>query len=824
MKTFASALLALCIPMGLSAAPEKDLPPIAVFSEPDFPAYSAPLDLPTPVMLALLAREGIPAKTISAAELADPTLFNADRFCLLIMPTGNAYPQAALKNIVTFRSRGGSLVTSGFPFHTACEHSGNEWKVLPNQRANDHGTGGVGAGGYRILPPERKPALELFNNNAIGFKCDRVVGDQPRIVWLDPLFLPREDRVYPLLTIKDPAGHRQPAAALIQHKCKDCRGALDLWLGAFSPYNDITDRNVTERLFCNGILWFMKEKGLLSQVDFSRHMQSLYSRKPIPEIPTKLRYVEETRPWENSFLPKSSAPARNLLVVNTSPLNPAERIALTCLQGLVAREQPKIWLIRSAFEQQDRQWLELHKAGGHIESWEEVADWSRLFTEFKKAYRGAVVADPALYRGDLIALNVAMCEDLIVTTPELAEKLGLPVTMDLRGRFTTYAEGMRWVWTSYRDKFNRFVCDYMWPGRLKECVFDYALQWRAPLLWVVGPGDASEPGADLTEEYSVVGTILSQMAPQSAVMGFPAQGTLGFGEPTGVQLASRYGRGLVCTNSIANLSVMSGVRLDQLKQTQPAAVPLDKTKVYVSLTLSDGDNLNCWEAGFFKRYFEHPSFPKLPLGFTMGTALRELAPVVANWFFSRATSKTEFVCGVSGATYIAPSHFGTAFTQPTAAWTDFLKWTRAAMNGMEMRTLNISPSGKPFMDMYAKELPFCHSIVYGWTRPPEAKIPAMAYSLSSGMPGFDSAMPPAKPVEEEAAKADPLHRARAFVADLEAIPPKPRPLFLNVIIDNWGHDMNQLEHIMQNAPAEVVFVTPGQLAELYKKATDRLQR
>jgi len=423
MNKFLAGVVALLLaPPLLNASQDRNALGIAILNEPGLPAYSAPPDLPAPVIISILAREEIPVKSISAAELADPALFNADRFCLLIMPTGNTYPLDALDNLVAFRRRGGSLVMSGFPFHTACERSEGKWQTVSNQRANHHGTGGIGAGGYRILPTGTNPGLQL-PSNPIGFKCDHFAGEQPHTVWLDSRLLPRVDRVYPLLTINDLNGTRQPAAALIQHKCKECRNALDLWLGAFSNYNDITDRNVTERLLCNGILWILKEKGLLSQIEFSTHMQSLYSRKPIPEIPSKIQYAEEVRPWKDSFLPKSSAPARKLLVVQTGKLSTPEKIAITCLQGLTAREKPRIWLIRSALGKYDRHWLEMHKAGGHIDGWEEVTDWSGLFKNFKTAYRGAVIADPKLYRGDLIALNVAMCEDLIVATPELAESL-----------------------------------------------------------------------------------------------------------------------------------------------------------------------------------------------------------------------------------------------------------------------------------------------------------------------------------------------------------------------------------------------------------------
>jgi hypothetical protein len=809
----------------LAAAPQPvadanagaQAPKVAVLVEPGLPAFGAPLDLPPPVLLRILEREGIAATALSVSDLADSKIFNAKRFAVLVMTSGTVYPLTAMVNLREFRSRGGCLVTSGFPFHGAYEKKGDAWKAVPGRPAWDHGPGGMGIGMFGVLKAEVDPSMDV-PGNPLGFKWSDPSGKSPRTVWMEPH---AEDKLYPLLTIRDERGTRHAAAALIRHRCREFSGACDVWLGAFSPYSDITDRNITERLFCGGVLWCLKERGLLTSNEFAKRLQAIHQRKVIAKLPEKLSLPTDARPWPESLLPKSAAPASKLLVVDTRNLSVGEKVALTCLQGLTAREQPRIWLIRPEFEQQDRKWLEEHKAGGHIEGWEDVTDVTALFRQFKGVARGAIVADPGLYRGDLVALNVAMCEDLILASPELAALLELPVKVDLRGRFKTYAEAMDWVWATYKGKFNRFVCDYMWPGRLAQCVFDYALQWRAPLMWIVGGEDAGEPGADRSEEVSVIGSMFAEMAPNSVVMGFPAQGAVGIGEPEGVQLASRYGRGLVCTNSMANLSVMSGVRLPALKQARPPAPKLDPKKVYVALTTSDGDNLNCWSAGFFARYFEHPSFGSVPVAFTMGPALHELAPVIAQWFFKRAAPNTEFVCGVAGATYTAPNVFGAGYANPAAAWSGFFKWTTQEMGALDMRTLNITPGARHLVEAYSRGLPFCHSLIYGWRRDSGAKFQSMAYMLPTGMPGFDSALMPLVPDSKEAAPADKLLPAKRLIADLAALPKAPRPLFLNTIVDNWSHDMENLEFIGKNAPADVVFVTPAQLAELYREAKKR---
>ena len=78
------------------------------------------------------------------------------------------------------------------------------------------------------------------------------------------------------------------------------------------------------------------------------------------ELPSGLPVVEMPRNWGDTFLPKSKPPAREVLSVPLAGLKTDERIALTCLQGL---------------------------------------------------------------------LDVAACEDLIVASPQLAERLGLPVKL-----------------------------------------------------------------------------------------------------------------------------------------------------------------------------------------------------------------------------------------------------------------------------------------------------------------------------------------------------------------------------------------------------------
>ena len=113
--------------------------------------------------------------------------------------------------------------------------------------------------------------------------------------------------------------------------------------------------------------------------------------------------------------------------------------------------------------------------------------------------------------------------------------------------------GMKWVWDKHKTRLNRHLCKYMNPPLLSSCTLGYDYQWRSVVFWIAGPKDEREPGADSAREKRLMGEIFSEMDPNIAVMGFPYGGEgIGLGEDGGVALASRYGKGLVCSDFLDN--------------------------------------------------------------------------------------------------------------------------------------------------------------------------------------------------------------------------------------------------------------------------------
>ena len=525
--------------------------------------------------------------------------------------------------------------------------------------------------------------------------------------------------------------------------------------------------------------------------------------KPV-DLPAGLPVLEAPRSWGDTFLPKSKAPAREVIAVPLDGLQNDERIALSCLQGLLAREQPRLWLVRN---KEDSFWMEWHRTRGHVESIETVTNWPALFQQFRGAVKGAVIPDDQLFRGDLLAVNVAACDDLIVTSPRLAERFGLPVKLDLRARFKTYAEGLEWLWANYQSKFNPHLCDFRHPGLLVHGTFDYSYEWRALMFWVAGPKEETKAGVDRLAEHRLVAKILSEMPVNGVCVGFPAMGEgEGMGEPPGVELLSRYGKSLVCNNHGGNYSILSGVRLDRLEPPQAPPPPtLERDRTYIALTLSDGDNQILWPA-FFRRYFEHPAFGRFPLAFGMGPAIRELQPGLAQWYFEHATPTTEFFADVSGAGYMQPDHFAEACVDREKVWAGFLQWTRRLMEPLGQCTIRTVGGSDADVTRYAEALPFCHSIFADMGRySGRSGITNLTYSLPSGMPVFRSV-------------TSWRYGKEGFLREVREQVGANRPAFVNGFVHCWTFTMDDLARIHEQRDADMVFVTPSQLAALFRQA------
>ncbi len=216
--------------------------------------------------------------------------------------------------------------------------------------------------------------------------------------------------------------------------------------------------------------------------------------------------------------PKSAPPAKTLWAVRIQDLDKdsEERLPLSCLQGLVNREQPQIFL---AYDRFDEQWLDWLRERGDVKEVRWVGP-KELYEKFlpRRERPGGHRSGPARQRqrGDdarrgrrLAARHSAACA---------RSSAALKVAMDLRGRWKKNIEAYRWFYATYGSRMSRRACANYDPGQFE--LRDYFVEFKIPLVWVSHPKDAERsPAASSAEEAQFARDLFQESSREHPVPG-----------------------------------------------------------------------------------------------------------------------------------------------------------------------------------------------------------------------------------------------------------------------------------------------------------------
>ena len=790
---FAAIVLSACAAT-LYAAPAPNAPRVAVFAQAGFPYYNASPLLRPKKIAADLEAAGVQADLLDTDALADPTRLSAQRYAAVVLPYGNAFPQNAFANLQTFHRAGGGLVLSGIPFtHPVQRQNDGSWKDLGHSDAPARfGPDGIGVGGFAGAPDG---GAVVASGDPLGLQgLGRDWSHGGSVQTLDVPALPAEDQVIPILT---EAG--RPAAALIVHHDPAYNGAVDVWTNhpvvqGLESYDD-------EQFLVRGTLAALVQKGLFPAPRQQMAFASL-DKFPRPQILANLTLPTPPRPYP-TFQPKTPPPARHLYVADVRHLGHDQQLLLASLQGIVNRTQPRIYLIS---EDNDQFWLDAMQQQGQTGTPIPVADPLALVRQFRSAIRGAVVADPKVYVSPCVAVDLAGLDDLVIATPELAAQLKLPIKSDLRGKFKDDADAFRYVRITLLPRLNPYLSLCLDPVLLGSQVDD-VIAAKGMAFWITGPKAQDRPGADEAAEQAEIEKTFARLPLNAVVRGFWWHGDgVGVDEGPGVSLGSRFGKVTTVSDYVADFSVLSGVPMPRLTQKPQTPAPaLDPAKVYIALTMSDGDNLCTWR-GYFRSYFTDPLHGTFPIAWGMGPTLLDVAPTIAQWYYQHATPNDEFLCDVSGVGYIYPPDFATALQDRNGALQDFYNWTQRYMQRMDMATvrlMNVRTQDIPAVGADLPGVPFLMPD-YGWSGEKDI-YSEYTYTLPTGQPVFRAITTSGSGAQNLADQV----RKRIGTT---------RPAFANVFIWNWGSKLADIKQMLDILGPEYVAVSPSHLNALYRQS------
>ncbi len=325
-----------------------------------------------------------------------------------------------------------------------------------------------------------------------------------------------------------------------------------------------------------------------------------------------------------------------------------------------------------------------------------IRNLEETIKHFLSSLKGMVVWDPELIESVNLALMLAGQKNLLVVHPDDVEhyvqKFHLTIVEDLRGRFTNRLDLYRWAFKHLfpRCKPGQVAClepewqrseftDYV----VKNKLFVYSLSTfnkgglrslgqKLLLLLIAGPFglrnflfDTHLDGLIRNLAIALLGwrdpEIRLGVRIQKAVKALPYPTIFGWHTQRDDEFAfmlmiSANGMRLAPTFMASNFSFHSSLPKKvpfQQSFKKPSDVVLEKNKVYLTFTLSDGDQftlMNTAEVSNWRR----PEHGKVPFNWEVQPLLVELAPALLGYYYHNLTPKDMLIAGPSGAGYVIP--------------------------------------------------------------------------------------------------------------------------------------------------------------------------
>lgn len=405
---------------------------------------------------------------------------------------------------------------------------------------------------------------------------------------------------------------------------------------------------------------------------------------------------------------------KNILVLDASSFSYDERVTAATAQGLLNRAGPRLFLDYGTYDDpqarrtnevfmDDKHWHGKYRdllgnqdehnlayyREAHSFKTRKVKNLESLLRDNLSEFKGCVIYDDALPDTINLAVMLAGLEYLLPLSPALAERfasLGLPMCHDLRGRWRNRLEVYAWAFQHLfpRCKAGQLAC--IEPGWSRPEFLDYVVQnkiftyslassakgFGATLLLLLsfGPPRLREALFALGLDRPLTRLALAWMGWQNrevaltnriqrAVQELPYPTIFGWHTKRDDELSFMFQLSanrlrLVPSHLAGNFSFHS--RVQPLGTFTPDPLPevtLDPLGVYVTFTLSDGDQLmmmNTAELGSWRS----PARGSVPFNWECQPLLVDLAPALLERFTSTKTPNDCLIAGPSGAGYIVP--------------------------------------------------------------------------------------------------------------------------------------------------------------------------
>lgn len=514
---------------------------------------------------------------------------------------------------------------------------------------------------------------------------------------------------------------------------------------------------------------------------------------------------------DTCIVPYSRPPARHLFVTAVHRLQPDEATAFAALQGLINREEPRLYLI---YDAEDAFWLDWLRKRGDVDSIEWLGPY-QAYRRFQNSVRGCVVTDASVSATVNVATLLAGLNDCIVAAPQLVGMFGLPVREDLRGRWKRDVDAYKWAYHELFASACQTALAHIHPGSSR--LRDYITEFRLFPFWL--SGSKTEDGE---EEIQFAAQVFHRVGANIPVLGWwGAHGRGkpdGIGENRGVDLASSYGLPTDCMDwdghceGTSNVSVHSGTKATFVQKSPPPPPALEP-KVYYAFVRTDGDGTNFWRQEFLHRWHD-AAHGEIPVNWPVGPMASVLIPDIMDFFYRHASPNDYFMAAVSGIGYIHEELYGAKLTPESCdeGLRRFLALTRQYMKRMDLTYIHTYRTKSPqLIEKYAAT-EGVGALFLNYNRDPNTTAENVTETVRN-VPVFRTVIgwPRGDSWDE---------KIRNTVELIQATTPKHRPAFLHCSLPNWGgtemQTLETVQRVQRSLPLEYVAVRADHLVSLYK--------
>ncbi len=511
------------------------------------------------------------------------------------------------------------------------------------------------------------------------------------------------------------------------------------------------------------------------------------------------------------LLPAFQAP-QELTVYDIRGASTETKISVTTFVGLINRPQPRVYLF---INDDDVFWLNtVFNAVPHTTSAsnnDTVLD--ALLASYDTCLQGMVIYDPALPDTINIATTIAGQREALVVSPAQAQHLQstrhYKILEDLRTyHWKSRIQAYDWARRNLLNGSSSRLVAGLDPTNASG-LRSFLTATRTFVYWL----DARNIVPDFTDGLRTERALMKQ------ILGSFPQGAVHLGwfknESCGVSLTSAAGIPVLASDHFFNLEVWTSLQQVSIPTTPPPPIPeLDSLKVYVSFTISDGDNIQ-FSQHHMRRLWNDPARGSIPIGWTISPVLGQDMPALAAYYMNSASPNDELVAGPSGAGYMFPSRW------PSERLPAFLQQTGQLMQQMGITTLELLDA-----DLFQRTgIPL---VVYmGGT--------AMSVTNTALQEQFASALPPyglagilhgsGKRIDRLSFSSEgvPIYRNLGLARNVRhtlnliknaTLAHPDRPLFLNIYILAWTMNPSMLKQVVQQLGDAYEFVTPGVLLSI----------